>query len=163
MCFGADIKIRALYRFKSKLCDWSFVLANIADSVTYQNDVQQEGGLEILASTAPHLVVQRDVARSYSTLSPACSTYSLSNYWNRWFRCVIYIGLFIGYCMSTICNTNIDDLGIFKSRVVRKWYKRRVVGRWCNSSIIVLGAIPWYGNSTLRCTCNCWFSNWWPW
>ena len=80
MCFGVDIKIRALYRFKSKLCDGSFVLANIADSVTYQNDVQQEGGLEILASTAPHLVVQRDVARSYLTLSPACSTYSLGNY-----------------------------------------------------------------------------------
>ena len=27
--------------------------------------------MEILASTAPHLVVQRDVARSYSTLSHA--------------------------------------------------------------------------------------------
>ena len=64
MCFGVDIKIHALYRFKSTMCDWSFVSANIADSVEYKNDIVWEGGLEILASTAPHLVVQRDVARS---------------------------------------------------------------------------------------------------
>ena len=53
--------------------DCSFALANIADSVEYQNDVVREGGLEVLAATAPcpDARVQRDVARSYSTLSAA--------------------------------------------------------------------------------------------
>ena len=52
--------------------DCSFALANIADSVEYQNDVVKKG-LEVLAATAPcpDARVQRDVARSYSTLSAA--------------------------------------------------------------------------------------------
>ena len=72
---GALAQILSCMRYKDLEVqrDCSFALANIADSVEYQNDVVREGGLEVLAATAPcpDARVQRDVARSYSTLSAA--------------------------------------------------------------------------------------------
>ena len=69
---GALAQILSCMRYKDLEVqrDCSFALANIADSVEYQNDVVREG-LGSLGCTMPDTRVQRDVARSYSTLSAA--------------------------------------------------------------------------------------------
>ncbi len=51
--------------------DCAFALANIADSVEYQNDVVREGGIEVLVKSglSDDARVQRDTARAFSALT----------------------------------------------------------------------------------------------
>lgn len=51
--------------------DSIFALANIADSVEFQNDVVREGGIEVLVKSglSDDARVQRDTARAFSALT----------------------------------------------------------------------------------------------
>ena len=51
--------------------DCAFALANIADSVEFQNDVVREGGIEVLVKSglSDDARVQRDTARAFSALT----------------------------------------------------------------------------------------------
>ena len=70
---GALAQILVCIRYKDLEVqqDCAFALANIADSVEYQNDVVREGGLEVLATVAscPDARVQREIAQGPSQRS----------------------------------------------------------------------------------------------
>jgi hypothetical protein len=99
-CGGITSQILAcvLYPDLQVQRDSIFALANIADSVEFQNDVVREGGIEVLVKSglSDDARVQRDTARAFSALT-------LPEHLKRFVAaCTMFLYFLFCYCIARL-------------------------------------------------------------